>query len=66
MKIYHTFVHSVGWATVLGAPYAGATCEFSGPRDFAAGDVVAVELDLEVLKLLQEGHGGWDDLTLEV
>ena len=51
---------------MLGASYAGAACEFSGPRDFAAGDVVAVELDLEVLKLLQEGHGGWDDLTLEV
>jgi len=51
---------------MLGASYAGAACEFSGPRDFAAGDVVTVELDIDILKLLQEGHGGWGDLMLEV
>lgn len=45
---------------------AGASCEFSGPRVFAAGDVVKVELDPDVLKLLQEGHGGWNDLMFEV
>ena len=25
-----------------------------------------VELDPDVLKLLQEGHGGWNDLMFEV
>ena len=45
---------------------AGAPCEFSGARVFAAGDVVKVELDPDVLKLLQEGHGGWNDLMFEV
>ena len=30
-------------------------------NQFAAGDLAKVELDSEVLKLLQEEHGGWDD-----
>ena len=47
-------------------PCAGAACEFSGPRDFAAGDVVVVELDRDVLKLLQNSKGLRDDFTFEV
>ena len=27
---------------------------------FKAGDYVRVELELEILKALQEGHGGWN------
>ena len=27
---------------------------------FKPGDYVRVELDLEILKALQEGHGGWN------
>ena len=34
--------------------------------DIAAGDTVRVDLDLETVKLLQEGHGGWDDTMAEV
>ena len=33
---------------------------------FAAGDRVWVDLDTEVIKTLQEGHGGWSDGMKEV
>ena len=29
--------------------------------EFAAGDTVRVDLDLESAKLMQEDHGGWVD-----
>ena len=32
-----------------------------GECEFAAGDTVRVDLDLDSAKLLQEGHGGWTD-----
>jgi hypothetical protein len=32
-----------------------------GPTEFSSGDVVEVELDVEVFMLLQEDHGGWND-----
>lgn len=32
-----------------------------GPTEFSSGDVVQVELDVEVFMLLQEDHGGWND-----
>lgn len=31
------------------------------PTEFSSGDVVQVELDVEVFMLLQEDHGGWND-----
>ena len=42
---------------IVGAPY-------EPPREgeFAAGDSVKVELDPDVWKLMQNGHGGWNDL----
>ena len=33
---------------------------------FAAGDNVRVELEVEIFKMMQEGHGDWDDQLLEV
>ena len=29
------------------------------PQEFSSGDYVRVELDQDVLRLMQEGHGGW-------
>ena len=42
---------------IVGAPY-----EPSREEEFAAGDSVKVELDPDVWKLMQNGHGGWNDL----
>ena len=33
---------------------------------FSAGDHVTIELELEVVKNLQIGHGGWSDSMIEV
>ena len=33
---------------------------------FAAGDVVRVDLDTEVVKLMQDGHGGWNEAMADV
>lgn len=30
------------------------------------GDVVTLELDFEIVKLLQQDHGGWNDMMAEV
>ena len=41
---------------------AGAPYEPPREGEFAAGDTVKVELDPDVWKLMQNGHGGWNDL----
>lgn len=33
---------------------------------FATGDIVRVQLELDVFRVLQEGHGGWMDDMAEV
>lgn len=38
----------------------------AGTSVFAPGDNVRVELDVEIFKMMQEGHGDWDDQLLEV
>ena len=40
--------------TLLGAPLPPPD-----PQEFSSGDYVKVELDQDVLRLMQEGHGGW-------
>ena len=40
--------------TSLGAPLPPPD-----PQEFSSGDYVRVELDQDVLRLMQEGHGGW-------
>ncbi len=33
---------------------------------FKVGDKVRVDLDVEILKAMQEGHGGWNSRMVEV
>ena len=47
------------------APLAGVPGEIVAPL-FVAGDRVRVMLDLEIFKMMQEGHGGWSDKMAEV
>ena len=44
----------------------GAPLMSHRPNEFATGDAVKVEVDIEVLKLMQEHHGGWNDMMMEV
>ena len=41
-------------------------CDEGGDYEFAAGDSVRVDLDLESAKLMQEGHGGWNEAMTDV
>ena len=41
---------------IVGAPYGP-----SSEGEFVAGDSIKVELDPDVCKLMQNGHGGWND-----
>ena len=34
--------------------------------DFASGEYVKVELDVEVFRLMQQGHGGWNETMAKV
>ena len=36
------------------------------PQEFSSGDRVRVQLDEEIFKMMQEGHGGWNDQMVEV
>ncbi len=44
----------------------GAPAPASNPEHISAGDLVRVELEPDVFKAVQEGHGGWNELMLEV
>ena len=44
----------------------GSTCESPRDGELVAGDKVKVELEFELLKLMQEGHGGWNDFMVAV
>ena len=35
-------------------------------KEFTPGDLVRVQLDVEVFKAMQQGHGGWNDAMVEV
>lgn len=48
----------------VGAPVDSSMDE--SDFEFAAGDTVRVDLDIETVKLMQEGHGGWVDAMTEV
>lgn len=43
-------------------PYLGETCQIN---QFQSGDLVTIDLELELVKTLQEGHGSWTDDMLE-
>ena len=36
------------------------------PCHFKVGDKVRVDLEVEILKAMQEGHGGWNPRMAEV
>ena len=44
----------------------GESGESGESEEFAAGDVVRVDLDMEIVKLMQEGHGGWTEAMTSV
>ena len=48
---------------ITGAPYQDAP---PVTQKLASGDNVRVQLDIEVFKAMQEGHGGWNDQMAEV
>jgi E3 ubiquitin-protein ligase mind-bomb len=53
-----------GWYNPDHLPVLGGhpgECDEGGDYEFAAGDSVRVDLDLESAKLMQEGHGGWNE-----
>lgn len=57
---------------VLGKPSSNtqetppSTQEDKNKVVIASGDLVRVQIDLELFKALQEGHGGWNDGMVDV
>ena len=41
--------------------HPGAPYESSNDTELAAGDRIKVELDPDVWRMLQDGHGGWNE-----
>lgn len=47
--------------------YIGQTVDDSVDSSIIrSGDLVQVELDVEIFRMMQEGHGGWNDAMVEV
>jgi E3 ubiquitin-protein ligase mind-bomb len=51
---------------VLGKPVAASLLSDEMSSDFKPGDQVRVDLDIELLKIMQDGHGGWNPKMQEV
>lgn len=49
---------------VLGKPVEESPTEEKA--DIASGDLVRVQLEVDVFKAMQQGHGGWNDQMVEV
>ena len=45
---------------------AGAAPPPADPRLFCSGDVVRVELELDIFQIMQQGHGGWSPMMAAV
>jgi E3 ubiquitin-protein ligase mind-bomb len=45
---------------------AEATASVPASCSFKVGDKVRVDLDVETLKIMQEGHGGWNPKMADV
>ena len=52
--------------TILISAPTGRSCEPLREDELAAGDNVKIELEWEVLKMMQEKHGGWNDVMIKV
>lgn len=50
----------------LGAPYKDATPTKEAAGEIVAGDNVKIELEVDVFKMMQDGHGGWNDHMAKV
>lgn len=61
MKSQHTLCNNIPHA---GAPYKETPG--SKPHKFAEGDHVRVQVEVDVFKMMQEGHGGWNDQMASV
>ena len=46
-------------------PSLGETSSGSVPNSFRVGDLVNVDLEVEIVQSLQQGHGGWTDNMFE-
>ena len=44
----------------------GRSCEPLREDELVAGDNVKIELEWEVLKMMQEKHGGWNEVMMNV
>ena len=55
---------SLCMCTTVGKQYVSS--EVEEEKRIRAGDGVRVELDPELFKIAQEGHGGWEDSMAEV
>lgn len=57
-------------SALVGAPYVPPPTPHPPPcpkpQEFSSGDRVRVQLDEEIFKMMQEGHGGWNDQMVEV
>lgn len=57
-------------SALVGAPYVPPPTPppppCTKPQEFSSGDRVRVQLDEEIFKMMQEGHGGWNDQMVEV
>lgn len=51
---------------VGGPPCRDDRSTLGGEYELSAGETVRVDLDLETTKLMQEGHGGWNDTMADV
>ena len=63
-----TCCHVIGCSSVelICLIIAGAPYEAPSQTTFAAGDRIKVDLNPDVWKRLQEGHGGWNDIMASV
>ena len=52
--------------TCIGAPYAKEDDLTIQTAKLASGDQVKVQLDVEVFKMMQQGHGGWNEQMAKV
>ena len=64
LSILKLLMHVVISFCLPGAPYEEPSTPTSPTvvtPTFASGDRVKIQLEVEVFKMMQDGHGGWND-----
>ena len=56
--IFEVGIHNIVLIVIL---CSGAPDDSTGDNKISPGDFVRVELDVEVLRIMQEDHGGWNE-----